>query len=521
MVCDEVANYRCALNPVRRLPDDILRSIFLFSLPDTHNSVMSIHEPPLILGCVSKRWRSVSRQTPLLWSSLHIGLVYVYDHDEMECYMDDNSKSSDSEQLRDARARLLPHCDAIRQWLLRAGTCPLSISMDNHNTFREYFSLISSFSHFWRRLEVCVSNTADATMLASIKSDQVPMLEHLWVNFGFSSVGHKQWVDCGILNAPNLHSVHLSDFTSSITDVKANWERITNLVLFDGSSSHKLSIEEALAVFRRCVNLVQCTLAIERTLTAETTPFTHALHLPLPYLQYFSVNDHAGGLALEALFLLIDAPSLHHVVYSTKFWPTRARRSPLLALLTHNGTSVRHLTTDPRYFRLPEFLECILLTPFLEAFDARISLQPAGSLSTGGIPGPLEPNKCSMNLVLLLLTPQAGDADSHVRWPRLTSLVCDTGDMVDDSYVLAFLCGRMEPPADARDAGVCPMRMVHMRFWRNHQLDIPAVLTEHVARGLDLRLKYMEDTPHTVPRGRFDPRIGISRGPSYETFSLS
>lgn len=162
---DEVADYRCVLNPVRRLPDDILRCIFLFSLPDTHNSVMSIHEPPLLFGFVSKRWRSVSRQTPLLWASLHIGLVYVYDHDEaMELDTGHSLKPSDSDQLRAARARLLPHCDAVRQWLLRAGTCALSISMDNHNTFRVYFGLISSFSPLWRRLEVCVSNAADATI---------------------------------------------------------------------------------------------------------------------------------------------------------------------------------------------------------------------------------------------------------------------------------------------------------------------------------------------------------------------
>lgn len=45
------------------------------------------------------------------------------------------------------------------------------------------------------------------------------------------------------------------------------------------------------------------------------------------------------------------------------------------------------------------------------------------------------------------------------------------------------------------------MRKVHMRFWRKHQLDIPAALTEHVARILDLKLEYQEDTLHTVPRG--------------------
>jgi len=44
---------------------------------------------------------------------------------------------------------------------------------------------------------------------------------------------------------------------------------------------------------------------------------------------------------------------------------------------------------------------------------------------------------------------------------------------------------------------------------------------EHVARGLDLRLEYQEDAPQTVARGRFNPRVGISREPSYENFSLS
>ena len=427
------------------------------------------------------------------------------------------SKPSDSKKLQEYRARLLPHCNAIRQWLLRAGSCPLSISMDNNNTFQIYLRIISDFTPLLRRLEVVVSTTADAALLASIPSDRVPILEHLWVHFGFSTVEHNQWASCGVLNAPNLHSVRLSDFTSSITDIKANWKRITKLVLLDVSSFHKSSLEEALAIFSRCINLVHCTLAIQKSSAADIF-FTYALRLPLPYLQYLSVNDHAGDTALSTLFSLIDAPRLHHVAYSTNLWPRPTRRSPLLALLTHNGTSVRYLTTDPaRHFRLAEFLECILLTPFLEGFNAKVVLQPVTSLSESLTPA----EKCSMNSVLSLLTPQVGDSESHVRWPHLMSLVCDAGQMADDTYVLAFLCGRMDAPADAREAGVRPMKKVHMRFSRKHQLDIPAALEDHVARGLELKLEYQKETPQTVPQGRFNPRMGISRESSYEKFSLS
>ncbi|KAJ6460840.1 hypothetical protein C8R47DRAFT_937709, partial [Mycena vitilis] len=60
------------VSPVRRLPDDVIRRIFVATLPTTRNPPMSSDEEPLLLCRVCKSWRAVALATPRLWAALHI-----------------------------------------------------------------------------------------------------------------------------------------------------------------------------------------------------------------------------------------------------------------------------------------------------------------------------------------------------------------------------------------------------------------------------------------------------------------
>ncbi|KAJ7509109.1 hypothetical protein B0H11DRAFT_1703386 [Mycena galericulata] len=60
------------VSPARRLPDDIVRAIFMASLPSTRNCALSGDEPPLLLCQISSSWRSIALATPRLWASIHI-----------------------------------------------------------------------------------------------------------------------------------------------------------------------------------------------------------------------------------------------------------------------------------------------------------------------------------------------------------------------------------------------------------------------------------------------------------------
>ncbi|KAJ6561804.1 hypothetical protein B0H19DRAFT_903367, partial [Mycena capillaripes] len=60
------------LLPIRRIPDDILRKIFVSCLPQTQNAAISPREAPILLCGVTSGWRHVALSTPQLWSSLHL-----------------------------------------------------------------------------------------------------------------------------------------------------------------------------------------------------------------------------------------------------------------------------------------------------------------------------------------------------------------------------------------------------------------------------------------------------------------
>ncbi|KAJ7158027.1 hypothetical protein C8R43DRAFT_854891, partial [Mycena crocata] len=59
------------LSPARRLPEDIIRAIFIACLPSTHNAVVSPAASPLLLCQICSAWRDLALSTPQLWASLH------------------------------------------------------------------------------------------------------------------------------------------------------------------------------------------------------------------------------------------------------------------------------------------------------------------------------------------------------------------------------------------------------------------------------------------------------------------
>ncbi|KAJ6578426.1 hypothetical protein B0H19DRAFT_891462, partial [Mycena capillaripes] len=90
------------VSPVRRLPEDVAREIFIACMPDSPNS-MSPQEPSLLLCHICRPWRRLALATPQLWASLDIII----------------SKKSQSKEL----------AERATCWLSRSGALPLSISL--------------------------------------------------------------------------------------------------------------------------------------------------------------------------------------------------------------------------------------------------------------------------------------------------------------------------------------------------------------------------------------------------------
>ncbi|KAI5885890.1 uncharacterized protein SCHCODRAFT_02477270, partial [Schizophyllum commune H4-8] len=100
------------VSPLRSVPAEILQHIFRYTLPESHNALLSPDEAPIILTRVCRVWRVVALSTPELWSSIHI-----------VCTPFDKDMPQRSREIVELRLR------AVESWLARSGTCLLDISI--------------------------------------------------------------------------------------------------------------------------------------------------------------------------------------------------------------------------------------------------------------------------------------------------------------------------------------------------------------------------------------------------------
>ncbi|KAF8953636.1 hypothetical protein BDZ97DRAFT_591446 [Flammula alnicola] len=179
---DGIDEHHHLLAPFRRLPDDMLREIFLWCLPDDHEAIMSIKEPPLILGRVCQRWNFVVYRTPRLWASLHVALPFA------PSLRHASPSETPLEILEKAtlefEARVQLHQHAISEWLCRSGSCPLSISIHpnigrRHSRpsakVQSYLNLVFAFAHRLCSLDITVPRDDLSRLLASISFSTFPI----------------------------------------------------------------------------------------------------------------------------------------------------------------------------------------------------------------------------------------------------------------------------------------------------------------------------------------------------------
>ncbi|KAJ7662952.1 hypothetical protein B0H17DRAFT_909987, partial [Mycena rosella] len=68
---DFIAAHSALISPARRLPEDIVRDIFVACLPSNRNALILSDEAPLLLCQICSAWRQLALLTPRLWASVH------------------------------------------------------------------------------------------------------------------------------------------------------------------------------------------------------------------------------------------------------------------------------------------------------------------------------------------------------------------------------------------------------------------------------------------------------------------
>ncbi|KAK7001452.1 hypothetical protein R3P38DRAFT_3049202 [Favolaschia claudopus] len=216
-VKDYVDSHKALISHPRRLPQDILEEIFLACLPTAHNAVMSLSEPPLLLGRICSRWRSVAFALPRLWSSLHVHVDYVQWHEERVA--------------------------AIDQWLKRASPVPLSIYVhgrDGPGSFDDaVVDILTGLSSYWCTLHLSkLTNEA----VSSLAAENAPALSDIKVHFrdDFEEDEESPFLASRFLlgkNQPCI-SVVTVDPPSFVPMTPFTWSHITDLSLERADSSH-------------------------------------------------------------------------------------------------------------------------------------------------------------------------------------------------------------------------------------------------------------------------------------------
>ncbi|RXW20245.1 hypothetical protein EST38_g5612 [Candolleomyces aberdarensis] len=123
-----IRKHRALIAPIKRLPPDILSTVFLACLPviESTEAAITPNHPAVVISHVCRQWRQLSLDTALLWSRIQLILPYVnYDRFPPAQEVDLNAETA---ALFESAVRRL--FDATTVWLSRSKGCPLTIFME-------------------------------------------------------------------------------------------------------------------------------------------------------------------------------------------------------------------------------------------------------------------------------------------------------------------------------------------------------------------------------------------------------
>ena len=219
-----IDTYNIILSPARRL---ILREIFYQCLPDDRNPILSATEAPMLLTRICSIWRSIALTSPLIWSRLHISLP---GNPSLSSGIGAPLSSTTIGKRYQVFSKVMElRCRVVKDWLTRAGTCPLSISLSYPMGFIEavdasvenreaydvtlpLFQQILSFSHRWKHVELSMPFSIYKKLESLISGDSLPLLNSLRGNFPLNdmSLEDQNPTPVRFLEAPNLRRLSLN-----------------------------------------------------------------------------------------------------------------------------------------------------------------------------------------------------------------------------------------------------------------------------------------------------------------------
>ncbi|KAJ6524682.1 hypothetical protein DFH09DRAFT_1189251 [Mycena vulgaris] len=304
---DFIAAHLAMVSPARRLPEDIIRDVFVACLPSHRNPFIISNESPLLLCQICSDWRRLALSTPRLWAAVH---VVVPD---------------------EPKAQVLVHI--LENWLNRSDVLPLSISVVfsrvwtwEDDPVAPALRLLTRFSRRWGDIQFDFPHYGYFATFANLCPDDVPMLQASpWGQLDDSL----SYQFMSFLDTPSLRNVTISCIRE-LRALQLPWANLNVLVVED-----VVSCDYAIAILRQCPALETCALLI--SLRIPTTNVQESTSLPR--LRFLTISGALKSTAIS-LFAVLDAPSLRSLTHSPPL-------SPLLAgSLEHFTLTVIELPGD-------------------------------------------------------------------------------------------------------------------------------------------------------------------------------
>lgn len=284
---NSVRPHDLVLSPIRRVPDDVLREIFLDCLPpemERYLFVTSASHAPMLLTHVCRRWRRVSTSYSLLWRWVSVSLNAIGG----------------------------TGIDVLTEVIARAKLCPLKLQV-LHWYFRLHpHSQPFSFSEFLNRgrashfLTSLVLSEVPLNCIRTIPSSSLPSLEslvlHLHVNevYGDLTRPITAFQDC-----PALQRVAVNKcFTS--TELSLPWNQLTHFINTNDVADATASLTDCFTSGAK-LQYLSSTIPEDDFIEVDS----HSLQqISMNALQTLSIDCHYEFKQLPGFFVALEFPNI-------------------------------------------------------------------------------------------------------------------------------------------------------------------------------------------------------------------
>ena len=519
----KLEKYNSLLSPIKRVPGDVLSTIFELAT-DIGANKWRQHLPTVLPSTICRNWRKMAIQSPKLWSTIPIAPP---EHPYLSMRYEDSPHLLGDAERRWERNMARLH-DVLQLWVERSKDCPLFMNI-GFNTINQgarngwggedtpakvlplYVRLIHlacSVSRRWKSVELDILTAPNYTVivgdLLALQAEDVPQLATISLRTT-KKYEHRSITPLGLLGTLSLRSATLIHLDHPWTQLPVQWAGLKELRFgvevewMDMGQQVRSDIHKALGprgilrLLAICPSLESCELAVQFVDDDDRdwqTPTSNPLwkegdRVQLPHLRSLILH---GLEPAEVVVSSLDLPSLQQLRFLSSFvgeMPEMERQIHGQRLL-HSAKCYGSQLTDIRFnLLLLEKEESVAQA--LENLPHLLSLHLDCSVPSQRLGDAVVVRtrfQAVSTALLRLLTPdrgEEGDATTCPLCPKLEHFACTLlmlgfteGQLVD------FIDGRRQR---GRMSLVAKIKEVDVAFGTLQQVDIRSELEK---RGVDM-----------------------------------